>query len=112
MLQPLNRHSLSEQATTYLRDGIREGRWRGELPSEVQLCREMQVSRVTLRAARSCAIRAPTSSRRRSSGVDPPMCGMGHETTGPHQHTGCAVYDRSLHGRSRAERPVTGRSST
>ena len=51
MLRPLNRHSLSEQATTYLRQGIREVRWRGELPSEVQLCREMQVSRVTLRAA-------------------------------------------------------------
>lgn len=43
------RNCLSDQAAEILRRGITEGRWKSELPSENQLCREFQVSRVTLR---------------------------------------------------------------
>jgi DNA-binding LacI/PurR family transcriptional regulator len=45
------RELLSDQAADYLREGINSGRWAGELPSEAELCRELKVSRVTLRKA-------------------------------------------------------------
>jgi DNA-binding LacI/PurR family transcriptional regulator len=45
------RISLPDQVAEILRRGINAGRWGHALPSERALCREMQVSRVTLRKA-------------------------------------------------------------
>ena len=45
------RASLGNQVATIIRQGIGEGRWTGELPTEAALCRDLQVSRVTLRKA-------------------------------------------------------------
>ena len=43
----------TESVLLYLSDGIREGRWKNgeKLPSEAQLCRELNVSRTTVRSA-------------------------------------------------------------
>jgi DNA-binding LacI/PurR family transcriptional regulator len=46
-----HRSTLTEQVATALMEGIDSARWSGELPSEAQLCRELQISRVTLRRA-------------------------------------------------------------
>jgi biotin operon repressor len=48
---PLPRVSLSEQVAAFLKRGISTARWSRELPSEADLCRELQVSRSTLRKA-------------------------------------------------------------
>lgn len=48
---PLPRSSLPDQAAAFLREGISAMRWSGELPSEMELCRELRVSRSTLRKA-------------------------------------------------------------
>ena len=45
------RVSLVAQTCTALRESIAAGVWRGELPGELELCRLLHVSRVTLRAA-------------------------------------------------------------
>lgn len=50
MQQP-QRISLVDQVVTALRQGISEGRWTGEMPSERALCRELQVSRLIVRTA-------------------------------------------------------------
>jgi hypothetical protein len=42
---------LSDQTATVLREGLEAGRWGGFLPSEAELCRELEISRVTLRRA-------------------------------------------------------------
>lgn len=47
----LQRTSIHNQLVTLLQQGIDSGRWRGELPSEAELCREFQVARMTLRKA-------------------------------------------------------------
>jgi DNA-binding LacI/PurR family transcriptional regulator len=47
----LQRISLSDQAVEYLRQAISIGRWKVEMPSESELCRELHISRVTLRHA-------------------------------------------------------------
>ena len=39
-MKRLHRLSLSEQTAAHLRDGLREGRWRGQLPGEVALAAE------------------------------------------------------------------------
>ncbi len=44
------RHSLASQTAECLRDGIRQGLWREQLPGERELCAQLQVSRRTLRA--------------------------------------------------------------
>jgi LacI family transcriptional regulator len=46
---PLQRHSLPDQIAERLQQGITAARWLRELPSEAELCRELRVSRVTLR---------------------------------------------------------------
>lgn len=51
MSQPPIRTTLHHQLVTLLRQGIDKGRWTGELPSEAELGREFQVSRMTLRKA-------------------------------------------------------------
>lgn len=51
MSTPIQRASLPDQAAAILRNGISTGRWKGELPSEAQLCRELHVSRDTVRKA-------------------------------------------------------------
>jgi hypothetical protein len=45
------RSSISDQVVAYLRRGLASGRWRMELPSEAELCRDIEVSRATLRKA-------------------------------------------------------------
>ncbi len=45
------RHSLVDQVVVIVREGVAAARWQRELPSEAELCRELQVSRVTLRKA-------------------------------------------------------------
>jgi DNA-binding LacI/PurR family transcriptional regulator len=45
------RPSLPRQVAEHLRQKISDGLWHDALPSEMTLCRELQVSRVTLRAA-------------------------------------------------------------
>jgi DNA-binding LacI/PurR family transcriptional regulator len=45
------RHSLVAQTVESLCEGIRAGHWRTRLPGERELCRCLQVSRTTLRAA-------------------------------------------------------------
>ena len=45
------RNSLHDQLVELLREGIGASRWEGELPAEAELCREFQVSRMTLRKA-------------------------------------------------------------
>lgn len=42
---------LSDQVVGVLRTGLERKRWTGELPGESKLCRELRVSRVTLRKA-------------------------------------------------------------
>ena len=48
---PLRRLSIVEQTALHLRDGLRAGRWRGQLPGVVKLGAELGVSTHTLRAA-------------------------------------------------------------
>ena len=43
------RLTLSDQVADCLRQGLLQGRWRGVMPSEAEMCRELSVSRVTLR---------------------------------------------------------------
>ncbi|MCP5544039.1 MAG: substrate-binding domain-containing protein [Akkermansiaceae bacterium] len=45
------RHLLTDQTAGCIRERISEGEWSKELPTEAALCRELQVSRVTLRRA-------------------------------------------------------------
>jgi DNA-binding LacI/PurR family transcriptional regulator len=47
------RLTLVDQAAEYLRQGIMSGKWRTSMPSEGELCRELGVSRGTLRSAMS-----------------------------------------------------------
>jgi DNA-binding LacI/PurR family transcriptional regulator len=43
------RQFLTDQAAALLREALARGQWGSTLPSEVELCRELQISRVTLR---------------------------------------------------------------
>jgi len=51
MPRTLRQITLHDQLVAALRDGIDHARWRSHLPSESVLCREFQVSRMTLRKA-------------------------------------------------------------
>lgn len=51
MSQPPIRTTLHHQLVAMLRQGIEDARWTGEMPSEAELCREFQISRMTLRKA-------------------------------------------------------------
>jgi hypothetical protein len=51
------RASLSDQVVGLLREGLQDGRWESELPSEGELCRDFQVSRATLRKAMEQLVR-------------------------------------------------------
>lgn len=42
---------LSAQTAAFIEAGLRAGRWRGELPGQQELCRQLLVSRKTLRTA-------------------------------------------------------------
>ncbi|WP_338285088.1 substrate-binding domain-containing protein [Luteolibacter sp. LG18] len=45
------RNPLTDQVVKFLRHGITSGRWKKEMPSEAELCREAQVGRDTMRKA-------------------------------------------------------------
>jgi DNA-binding LacI/PurR family transcriptional regulator len=45
------RSTIHDQLVAMMRDAIETARWRGEMPSEAELCREFQVCRTTLRKA-------------------------------------------------------------
>lgn len=45
------RNLLTEQTVNCIRERASQGEWTGELPTEATLCKELQVSRVTLRRA-------------------------------------------------------------
>ena len=47
----LRRLSLVEQSAEHLREGLRQGRWRGQLPGAIRLATELGVATHTLRAA-------------------------------------------------------------
>ena len=47
------RKSLVAQTSMILRSGIIAGEWSGSMPGELELCRRLQVSRVTLRGAKA-----------------------------------------------------------
>ena len=48
---PLRRLSIAAQTAVHLREGLRAGRWRGQLPGVVRLAAELGVSTHTLRTA-------------------------------------------------------------
>ena len=48
---PFQRSFLTDQVATFLRQGIAAARWSRELPGELEMCRELHVSRTTLRKA-------------------------------------------------------------
>ena len=50
-MRPLHRISITDQTAGHLRDGLRTGRWRGELPGVLRLAAECGVSKDTMRAA-------------------------------------------------------------
>ena len=50
-MSPLRRLSVVEQTTVHLREGLRAGRWMGQLPGVVRLAKDLGVSTHTLRAA-------------------------------------------------------------
>lgn len=71
-LQPLRRRSLAAQAADGIRAALMQGRWPTNLPSERELCEQLQVSRITVRAALTTLEREGclrTSARRRRSTV-------------------------------------------
>jgi DNA-binding LacI/PurR family transcriptional regulator len=53
MFEPPKRVLLSEQIQAILRDGLSGGRWERYLPTELTLCRELEIGRKTLRTALS-----------------------------------------------------------
>jgi hypothetical protein len=48
---PFQRSFLTDQVAAFIRQGITSARWSYELPSELEMCRELHVSRTTLRKA-------------------------------------------------------------
>ena len=50
-MSAFRRLSLTEQTAAHLREGLRAGRWRGQLPGVVRLAAELGVAKLTLRAA-------------------------------------------------------------
>lgn len=53
MIRPPRRNSLVAQTVAALREEIERGAWHDVLPGELPLCRQLEVSRTTLRAALS-----------------------------------------------------------
>lgn len=50
-MRPIQRVSILDQTVEHLREGVRAGRWRGELPGVLRLAAECDVSKDTIRAA-------------------------------------------------------------
>ena len=50
-IRPIRRVSIVEQTAAHLREGIRTGRWRGELPGVLRLATECDVSKDAIRDA-------------------------------------------------------------
>ena len=50
-MKTFRRLSIAQQTAQHLRDGIRQGRWKGRLPGVVRLSQELGVSTHTLRAS-------------------------------------------------------------
>ena len=69
-MQPARRDFLKDSVTRQLREAIAAGAWPEHLPSEVALCRELHVSRRTIRAAIAQLIREKWL-RSRGRGLSP-----------------------------------------
>lgn len=70
MIEPVKREFLRDAAARQLREAIAEGLWVEHLPSEVVLCRELHVSRRTVRSALAQLAREKWL-RRRGRGLAP-----------------------------------------
>ena len=70
MIEPVKREFLRDAAARQLREAIAEGLWKEHLPSEVVLCRELHVSRRTIRSALAQLAREKWL-RRRGRGLTP-----------------------------------------
>ena len=70
MIEPVKREFLRDAAARQLREAIAEGLWKEHLPSEVVLCRELHVSRRTIRSALAQLVREKWL-RRRGRGLTP-----------------------------------------
>src|SRR5512137_679337 len=57
MIEPIKREFLRDAAARQLREALAEGLWQEHLPSEAVLCRELHVSRRTIRSALAQLVR-------------------------------------------------------
>jgi len=57
MIEPVKREFVPDTAARQLREALAEGLWKDYLPSQAVLCRELHVSRRTIRSALAQLVR-------------------------------------------------------